>query len=67
MTTGHDGTLSTGHANSPRDMLRRLETMVLMTGYRDAASAIREQVAFGRRPHRPHGPPEGTAGARSRR
>src|SRR4029078_625372 len=33
MTTGHDGSLSTGHANSPKDMLRRLETMVLMTGY----------------------------------
>ncbi len=32
MTTGHDGSLSTGHANSPKDMLRRLETMVLMTG-----------------------------------
>jgi pilus assembly protein CpaF len=35
MTTGHDGSLSTGHANSPKDMLRRLETMVLMTGYHE--------------------------------
>jgi pilus assembly protein CpaF len=45
MTTGHDGSLSTGHANSPRDMLRRLETMVLMTGYALPLRAIREQVA----------------------
>ena len=33
MTTGQDGSLSTGHANSPADMLRRIETMVLMAGY----------------------------------
>ena len=33
MTTGHEGSLSTGHANTPPDMLRRLETMILMTGY----------------------------------
>ena len=45
MTTGHDGSLSTGHANSPRDMLRRLETMVLMTGYQMPLRAIREQIA----------------------
>jgi pilus assembly protein CpaF len=45
MTTGHDGSLSTGHANSPKDMLRRLETMVLMTGYSLPLRAIREQVA----------------------
>jgi pilus assembly protein CpaF len=45
MTTGHDGSLSTGHANSPKDMLRRLETMVLMTGYRMPLRAIREQIA----------------------
>jgi pilus assembly protein CpaF len=45
MTTGHDGSLSTGHANSPKDMLRRLETMVLMTGYELPLRAIREQVA----------------------
>jgi pilus assembly protein CpaF len=45
MTTGHDGSLSTGHANSPRDMLRRLETMVLMTGYDMPLRAIREQIA----------------------
>src|SRR5213595_1798161 len=45
MTTGHDGSLSTGHANTPPDMLRRLETMVLMTGYQMPLRAIREQIA----------------------
>jgi pilus assembly protein CpaF len=45
MTTGHDGSLSTGHANSPKDMLRRIETMVLMTGYQLPLRAIREQMA----------------------
>jgi pilus assembly protein CpaF len=45
MTTGHDGSLSTGHANSPKDMLHRLETMVLMTGYQLPLRAIREQMA----------------------
>jgi pilus assembly protein CpaF len=45
MTTGQDGSLSTGHANSPGDMLRRLETMVLMTGYELPLRAIREQIA----------------------
>src|SRR5512140_1556879 len=44
MTTGHDGSLSTGHANTPKDMLRRLETMVLMTGYELPLRAIREQI-----------------------
>ncbi len=45
MTTGHDGSLSTGHANTPKDMLRRLETMVLMTGYDMPLRAVREQIA----------------------
>jgi enamine deaminase RidA (YjgF/YER057c/UK114 family) len=45
MTTGHDGSLSTGHANSPRDMLSRLETMVLMAGVELPLRAIREQIA----------------------
>ena len=45
MTIGQDGSLSTGHANSPRDMLRRLETMVLMAGYEMPLRAIREQIA----------------------
>ena len=45
MTTGHEGSLSTGHANTPPDMLRRLETMILMTGYDLPMRAIREQIA----------------------
>jgi len=45
MNTGHDGSLSTGHANSPRDMLARLETMCLMAGVDLPARAIREQIA----------------------
>ncbi|WP_042460917.1 CpaF family protein [Neobacillus dielmonensis] len=45
MNTGHDGGLSTGHANSPRDILSRLETMVLMAGYELPVKAIREQIA----------------------
>ncbi len=45
MTSGHDGSLSTGHANTTRDMLRRLETMILMTGYELPLRAIREQIA----------------------
>src|SRR6266571_257794 len=45
MNTGHDGSLSTGHANTPRDMLSRLETMVLMAGVDLPLRAIREQVA----------------------
>ena len=45
MNTGHDGSLSTVHANSPRDALSRLETMVLMAGIDLPVRAIREQVA----------------------
>lgn len=45
MNTGHDGSLSTVHANSPRDVLSRLETMVLMSGMELPISAIRQQVA----------------------
>ena len=45
MNTGHDGSMSTGHANSPRDMLSRVETMVLMAGVDLPLRAIREQVA----------------------
>lgn len=44
MNTGHDGSLTTGHANSPRDMLARLETMVLMAGMDLPVKAIREQI-----------------------
>ena len=45
MNTGHDGSLTTVHANSPRDSLSRLETMVLMAGVELPVRAIREQVA----------------------
>jgi pilus assembly protein CpaF len=45
MNTGHDGSLSTGHANTPRDMLSRLETMVLMAGVDLPVRAIREQIS----------------------
>lgn len=46
LNTGHDGSLSTGHGNSPEDMLSRLETMVLM-GLEIPVSAIRRQIASG--------------------
>ncbi|MCL5291394.1 MAG: CpaF family protein [Actinobacteria bacterium] len=45
MNTGHDGSLSTVHANSPRDVISRLETMVLMSGMDLPVRAIREQVS----------------------
>ncbi|RMG57042.1 MAG: CpaF family protein [Gammaproteobacteria bacterium] len=45
MNTGHDGSLTTVHANSPRDVIARLEVMVMMAGMELPASAIREQVA----------------------
>jgi pilus assembly protein CpaF len=45
MNTGHDGSLTTAHANTPRDMLSRLEVMVLMAGMDLPITAIREQIA----------------------
>ena len=45
MNTGHEGSMSTVHANSPRDSLHRLETMVLMGGVELPLKAIREQIA----------------------
>ncbi len=45
MNTGHDGSLATGHSNSPRDMLARIETMVLMAGIDLPVRAIREQIS----------------------
>ena len=45
MNTGHDGSLTTVHANSPRDTLARLETLVLMAGFDLPIRAIREQMA----------------------
>lgn len=47
MNTGHDGSLSTGHANSCKDMISRLETMVLMGGVELPVPAIRSQIASG--------------------
>jgi len=44
MNTGHDGSMTTGHANAPEDFLRRLETMVLMAGVDLPMRAIREQI-----------------------
>ncbi len=45
MNTGHDGSLTTGHANTPRDMIARLETMVMMAGMDLPVRAIREQIS----------------------
>jgi pilus assembly protein CpaF len=45
MNTGHDGSLSTLHANTPRDAMARLETMVLMAGMDLPLRAIREQAS----------------------
>ena len=45
MNTGHDGSMTTAHANSPRDTLSRMETMVLMAGMDLPMRAIREQIA----------------------
>ena len=45
MNTGHDGSLTTAHANNPRDALNRLENMVMMAGYDLPSSAIREQIS----------------------
>jgi pilus assembly protein CpaF len=45
MNTGHDGSLTTVHANSPRDVISRLETMVLMSGMELPSKAIREQIS----------------------
>ena len=45
MNTGHDGSLTTVHANTPRDALSRLETMVLMSGAELPLRAIRDQIS----------------------
>jgi pilus assembly protein CpaF len=45
MNTGHDGSMSTTHSNSPRDTVSRLETMVMMAGYELPVRAIREQIS----------------------
>jgi pilus assembly protein CpaF len=45
MNTGHEGSLTTGHANTPRDMLSRLEVMVMMSGMDLPIQVIREQIS----------------------
>ena len=45
MNTGHDGSMTTCHANTPRDALSRLENMVMMAGFELPSAAIREQIA----------------------
>jgi pilus assembly protein CpaF len=45
MNTGHDGSLTTIHANTPRDALSRLETMIQMTGMRLSDRAMRQQIS----------------------
>jgi len=47
MNTGHDGSMTTAHANSPHDVLTRLENMVMMAGFELPSKAIREQIASG--------------------
>ena len=64
MNTGHDGSLTTIHANSPRDALSRIETMVLMAGFDLPVRAIREQIAERDRHHRSHRASCATAAAR---
>ena len=52
MNTGHDGSLTTIHANSPRDSISRIETMVMMSGSELPSKAIRDQVRGGVSPSR---------------
>ena len=54
MNTGHDGSLTTLHANSPRDVISRLETMALMAGVELPLFAIRQQMAAGTPETQPH-------------
>ncbi len=68
LNTGHEGALSTVHANSPEDALRRIETLALMAGVGLPHEAIREQLCARHRPRRPHGPrPRRAAGGDHRR
>ena len=45
MNTGHDGSLTTTHANTPRDALARMETMIMMSGFDIPMKAMRQQIA----------------------
>ena len=59
MNTGHDGSMTTLHANTPRDAIARMETMVLMAGMDLPVRAIREQIAVGGEHDRPADAPQG--------
>jgi Flp pilus assembly CpaF family ATPase len=66
MNTGHDGSITTIHANSPRDALSRVETMMLMSGMDIGIRAIREQISLGAAAH--HSPvrmKDGCGGSRT--
>ena len=59
MNTGHDGSLTTVHANTPRDALGRIESMVSMTGINFPTKVLREQIAVGHRRRRADRAPRG--------
>ena len=67
MSSGHDGSLSTVHAGSPEEALRRVETLALMAGLGLPHEAVRDQVAGRARPRRPPGADARTARAASSR
>ena len=66
LNTGHEGALSTVHANSPEDALRRIETLALMAGVGLPHDAIREQLGARPRPRHPPGAPQRRVAARRR-
>ena len=53
MSTGHDGSIATIHANTPRECLGRLEMMMLLSGVSIPQRAMRQQIASARQHHRP--------------
>ena len=57
MNTGHAGSMTTLHANTPRDAQARLETMIMMAGIELPIKAMRQQISSRRRPDRPGQPP----------
>ena len=61
MNTGHAGSMTTLHANNPRDGLSRLETMIMMGGFEMPIKAMRQQIAVGHRRDHPGQPPAGRA------
>ncbi len=61
MNTGHAGSMTTLHANTPRDAQARLETMIMMAGLELPIKAMRQQIASRRGPDHPGQPPAGRA------